>query len=818
MNHRKQTLEVEEIQRNDHTDALSPGDHLDPQLVTVNQTCIKYYVASVCQYERQQLKNKCADGNRTGDHHFLASRENCSISRIENFTHYIMSMLTAPEIIKQLNEAKNLAFSSRETFPQVLRQILNFVSNPEPSIKLWCATFLRDSFQSDDSVLGNADKIDLAIDSLDALISLSNEPQLEVFDHVIDTSVVVFKLVFKYVNDNDGCDGVWQKLNELKTGLISKFPTTFPLESSDNEEHDLYRNLLSKVQLIKFIVLVIDYQTKSDSNIEPFNLLFVHSNHTLLKKNTLQAEAVGLLDNLLGIFRLEILVTPVINALLFQLTLLVKRKSQFVPRILLVVEKFDTRDKLQSNFQTLEEFKLSRKYVDRLVRIFVGHMFKYQLVPPNLQQSLNQKLTILTERGDDIRRKNIVAPSPLDANIKKKKFDGFVNASKKVTSLDYKNLYCLTDPQDELNSFDLASLPAHTLVSMTIAALNRVDPKKLNKALDIIAERYKYAIAEAGNLQSRKRRLDAEDDGPRRKMKYDENDDGLEDDDDNEMGAFDTATVYHLPPPKELSFQDKKDQINLIIQNFFKVSQMTNKEMEEAAKVDSNKSTEVNQELTKVAIQNWQKDSWLVILTRLATRGMSSYYGEGSVDEERNNELSDMVRNAIFDYFLENIHSRIDVIIEWLNEEWYSEVVAGEAKAKQQIIQSVTKEKPDNMNEEIARQTNEINQHELPTPIYNKWAGKVLDSIIPFLESTDKKIFIRLLSDLPLLTNELVSRIKSLCLDPARKDLGFLALQYLIMFRPPVKQGCLDVLTELSNGDQADLKGKASDLLKKYST
>lgn len=42
---------------------------------------------------------------------------------------------------------------------------------------------------------------------------------------------------------------------------------------------------------------------------------------------------------------------------------------------------------------------------------------------------------------------------------------------------------------------------------------------------------------------------------------------------------------------------------------------------------------------------------------------------------KNNQQLSDLIRLAILEYFLENVHGRIDMVIEWLNEEWYSERV-----------------------------------------------------------------------------------------------------------------------------------------------
>ncbi|SGZ55382.1 CIC11C00000003945 [Sungouiella intermedia] len=96
-------------------------------------------------------------------------------------------------------------------------------------------------------------------------------------------------------------------------------------------------------------------------------------------------------------------------------------------------------------------------------------------------------------------------------------------------------------------------------------------------------------------------------------------------------------------------------------------------------------------------MRTWKQDSWLLLLTRLATRGMQvvdSLPNEGSELGEKANispdaaseqQLSDVIRKALFDYFLENIKERVDLVIEWLNEEWYSEKVVNEQKLREQV-------------------------------------------------------------------------------------------------------------------------------------
>ena len=720
-----------------------------------------------------------------------------------------MTSTPSNQVIEQLNQARNLAFSSKETFPQVLRQILQFASNPDIQIQRWCSKFFKESFLADETVLSRADKVDLAIDSIDSLIILLEIRDAEMFKDCIDTAIVVFRLVFRYVAENDGCGDVWQKLNELKNTLTNKFQSTFPLAPSDDEEHDMVRSIDSKLEILKFVILVIDYQSKSPSNITSFSLSQVQPNHSLIKQS-IEAEAYGLVDVVLKVITNDILIPPLVTAVFNHFSVLARRKPQFVSKMLNVIENFDTNTKLQSNYQTIDEYKLSKKYVDRILRIFLNHLLRNQLVPSNYTSSLNKKLSLLVNRGDDIRKKNILLPSPEDSNIKKRKFDGFVNPSKKCKTNDYKNLYCLTDSTNELNNFDISTLPQNMLISMTLASLNKVSTNKLNKALDIIGERYKYAVANFAPTEINKEQ------------------DGEYDDEDNDGDDFSPETNYTLPPPKDLSYQDKKEHINLIIKNFFKLADKNVSDVEEKQELGG-KDT-VNKELTKIAIKAWKKDSWFVLLTRLATRGMrtvdstkavigSEKVENESTDVAQNEELSDIIRQSIFDHFLDNVHARIDLIIEWLNEEWYSEKVFNEDVLYKQLTEKYIAEYESNPieNDSVEERVNrEIDDIEIPTPTYNKWTGKVLDSLIPFLEPNDKKIFIRLLSDLPYLNEDLVSRIKSLCFDPVRSKIGFLSLQFLIMYRPPVKLACIHILEDLSNSDQEDLKEEATKLLKKY--
>lgn len=714
------------------------------------------------------------------------------------------------QIIDLLNDAKKLAFSNRDTFPQVLRSVLKLSNNPDVNIQKWCAEFFKDSFTSTDKQLGPGAKIDLALDALDSLILLVEVKNSEIFKNCIDTSIVVYKMVFRYVSENDGCTAVWQKLNLLKTAIISKYSTSFPLESDDFET-TVKKSLDCKIEILKFIIVVIDYGSRTTSKPSPprgyYCLNNVPSNHSLIKPSQMESESFAYLEELLKIFEYDILITPLITGTLNHFAVIAKRKPQFLPKILQTLQDFDTQTKNQSNYESLEEFKLSRKYVDRSLKIFFNYCLRQQLTSPQFQLLLGKKLSMLVNRGDDVRKRNILSSSKADMNIKKRKFDGFVNSSIKLENIDYKNLYCLTEPSNELNNFDITTLPQNILVSMALTALNRVGVEKLTKALNIIVDRYKHAVETAPPA--------VEESVKRQKVKTEDS----EDEEDGD-GNYDTETVYSLPPPKAISFEEKKAHVNIIIKNFFKLSERTVTEIEEIRQqyLDDDGSG-VDKELTKIAIQSWKKDSWLVLLTRLATRGMRGVdTGDDpkpeSSDVRKNEDISNMIRKALFDHFLDNIHTRIDLIIEWLSEEWYSEKVYNEEK----LIKDLTNKYVESgeSGDISQRVQTEVSETSIPTPNYNSWAGKVLDAMIPFLEPNDRKIFIRLLSDLPYLNAELVERIKSLCYDPVRSKIGFLSLQFLIMYRPPVKQACIGILQDLSKSDQEDLAEESLKLLKRY--
>jgi len=99
-------------------------------------------------------------------------------------------------------------------------------------------------------------------------------------------------------------------------------------------------------------------------------------------------------------------------------------------------------------------------------------------------------------------------------------------------------------------------------------------------------------------------------------------------------------------------------------------------------------------------------------------------------------------------YIIEDFRRRIGVAIAWLNEEWY--------------------------NDRVVRQANPDAEY-MPEH-YEKWMLKVLDGIMPFIESNDRNLLIRFLSEVPAVNEDVLKRVIRLAKDPERVQLVVMAL------------------------------------------
>lgn len=184
----------------------------------------------------------------------------------------------------------------------------------------------------------------------------------------------------------------------------------------------------------------------------------------------------------------------------------------------------------------------------------------------------------------------------------------------------------------------------------------------------------------------------------------------------------------------------------------------------------------------RLAASSSDRDSWLTLFTRLATRASAGLEYEDPVNGQTDarssvtrNSMSNTIREMLYRYVLEDFRVRINVAISWMNEEWYNDQVQLRHAASQNI--------------------NNSNSASIPHH-YDHWAMRLLEGILPYLDSRDK-ILIRFLSELPEINSVLIQKVKTLANDPERVNLCVQALQYVSISLPLASSASLhNVLTK----------------------
>jgi symplekin len=168
----------------------------------------------------------------------------------------------------------------------------------------------------------------------------------------------------------------------------------------------------------------------------------------------------------------------------------------------------------------------------------------------------------------------------------------------------------------------------------------------------------------------------------------------------------------------------------------------------------------------RLAASSLDRDSWLTLLTRLATRasaGLDALEAEGLAKLEngavlsavQRQNLADGVRETLYRYVLEDFRVRMNAAISWLNEEWYNDRI--------QVKHALAEHNGDT--DSVA-----VPKH------YERWVMRVLEGILPYLDTRDK-VLIRFLSEIPELNGALIEKVKTLANDPERVNLCVQSLQ-----------------------------------------
>lgn len=165
----------------------------------------------------------------------------------------------------------------------------------------------------------------------------------------------------------------------------------------------------------------------------------------------------------------------------------------------------------------------------------------------------------------------------------------------------------------------------------------------------------------------------------------------------------------------------------------------------------------------RLAGSTFDRDAWVVLLTRLATRAPAglepadkSGKGDPAGAHRKQTTIADSIRETLYRYILEDFRGRLNIGITWLNEEWYNDRVQMKAAATQR---------------------DESDESEPTVPLhYDTWVLRLLDGFMPYLDGRDIKVLVRFLSEVPEITISITQRVSSLAKDPERVNLCVQAL------------------------------------------
>lgn len=186
------------------------------------------------------------------------------------------------------------------------------------------------------------------------------------------------------------------------------------------------------------------------------------------------------------------------------------------------------------------------------------------------------------------------------------------------------------------------------------------------------------------------------------------------------------------------------------------------------------------------------RHAYFRMIVRVAVRPVASvetaeHYRAGeSHGKAGSSTISDHVRQRLLQFILQDWNKRIASAVTWFTEEWVME-------------QTIWKEYTDQL--EKVNGGGDVKPSEPPRH-YKKWVLRFLEDLSAYLGGgkSDMRVLVRFVSEIPYLDAEIVNRVATLAQDPERVTIVGAALRYLIQYRPPAKEMCLDALQTVWQG------------------
>ncbi|KAK5628470.1 hypothetical protein RRF57_004185 [Xylaria bambusicola] len=702
--------------------------------------------------------------------------------------------LSVADQIRQLDGARKLVLKDVSYYPQVIQATMPIIGpSSHVEFRRWGADFLAEAFSTPAVPLSGRETLALTV--LDTLKSLVEDPNQDVMvlRSVIQTAASIYPLAMRWIINNAYDFPTWGKMTAIKTRIRDIWDTA---------------PLTVRICCIKFVQRVVLAHTSS-VNPEPrrgdpldISRNMVPPNHSVLDGDQLEAEASGLLDRMLSVLEDETSDPLLVDATLNTLSILVRQRPKTSHRIISTLFNFNPL-KLATATPLTPKMKVLVKSMEKTTRMLLTHLYRRDVHNPlagRMQQYVERLARSRAEIFDENGRKRAMVDQVSVGEAKRQRTATLSNRNHtlKAGENTLAQVFTFTN-NDGLKNFNVSdAIPAPLAAKISVRTIAQLDTEILQRAIDGVRARF-AAFQEVCQqpLNPETAPLGIE-----------------EDDDDYEPDYYAAEDTEQLMNKLDSSPSDERRDLQAPVLGAlplpaFKLPPPPLLDPEQAAKVGQGAIARVfgtmqtledpttkksKAGLNRLAASSYDRDSWITVITRLATRATAGL-DDISVKDEHNAlalptvSMSDSIREMLYAYVMEDFRKRIDVAVTWLTEEWYKERVQH-------------------------RFSSSPNQPRDAPANYEKWTLRLVDGFFSYLHSQDK-VLTRFLSELPELTISILARVKLLCRDPSLVNLALTSLYYLVIFRPPVRDIALDTVQDIWT-EYEDARPTAAKYLQKW--
>ncbi|KAK4229092.1 putative Pre-tRNA-processing protein [Podospora fimiseda] len=688
--------------------------------------------------------------------------------------------LSVADQLDQLQAARKLALTTPVYYEKIVKGVLPIIGPTAPiELRRWGAEFLAESLAT--PVLAKNEKESLTIAVLDTIKALleSGDDDPIVLKASIGAAASAYPIVVRWIIFNSYHPDPWEQMSAIKSRVFRIWDTAPPPV---------------KLACIKFAQRIVLAQTVSngqEARLYPgldVSLGMITGSHPILDPRRMEAEATGLLDRMLGVLQDNSSDALLVDGTLNCLSILIRTRPSTSNRIINCILNFNPL-KLANSPMT-PKTKVLVKSMEKTTRMLLIHIIKrdpnFQPGAPGSQQlgRIQQYIQRLerskTEIFDEAGRKRALADqsSAQYGDTKRQRTETPAAVAVTIPPLGpgphrYSALYTITNNAG-LQSFDATQVPHQLATRIVVKTLSSISQGVLDFAIAGIRDRLKtfqpaptpsFAGAPPpGAINPATAPLGVEE--------------GDDDYEPNFNAAEDTEQILNkldnAPPEVPLDHTEALDLGPFTLPSPPLLDPDTAIRLAQAAasrlfgplsSLKEEGSRKPRAGINRLAASSYDRESWLTVVTRLATRSTAGLESNFKKEETGRLALNDTLREMLFVYILEDWRRRIEVAVAWLCEEWYND----------QLIKLSGSGAPLN---------------------YEKYALRLIDGFLNYITPQDK-VLTRFLAEIPELSRELLGKCKTLCGDPTTVNLTLTSMLYLVMMRPPVRAIALDTVAEI---------------------